>query len=395
MPKQKQKIKIEVDNVELIFGKGKSREKAIEMMHEGASNEEIRKSTGCNVGVRHVDFDIKEGEMFVIVGLSGSGKSSLIRTFNLLNVPTNGEIRIDGENIVNLSKEELRDFRRNKISMVFQHFGLLSHRTVLDNVVYGLEVQGIDEKERNERAMEAIEVVGLKGFEQNMPSQLSGGMKQRVGLARALANEPEILLMDEPYSALDPLIRREMQTELLGLEDYIDKTIVFITHDMNEAFKLGDRIALMKDGEVVQMGKPNDFFENPASKYVEDFIADVDKGQILKAKQVMREPRYVATLGDERVETYKELEKLEKDFCYVTDEKDVLQGYVMVEDLKKSRAKTIDGIMKTDHEPLYRQLFLKEIFPLLDTANYDVPIIDSKNRLRGVIKHEDAIRALI
>jgi glycine betaine/proline transport system ATP-binding protein len=201
--------------------------------------------------------------------------------------------------------------------------------------------------------------------------------------------------MDEPYSALDPLIRREMQTELLGLEDYIDKTIVFITHDMNEAFKLGDRIALMKDGEVVQMGKPNDFFENPANSYVEDFIADVDKGQILKAKQVMREPRYVATLGDDRVETYKELEKLDKEFCYVTDEKDVLQGYVMTEDLKKSRAKTIDNVMKTDQKPLYRQLFLKEIFPLLDTANYDVPIIDSKNRLRGVIKHEDAIRALV
>ncbi len=395
MPKAKQKIKIEVDNVELIFGKGKNRDKAIEMMHEGASNTDIRKATGCNVGVRHVDFDIKEGEMFVIVGLSGSGKSSLIRTFNLLNVPTGGEIRIDGENIINLTKEELRDFRRNKISMVFQHFGLLSHRSVLDNVVYGLEVQGIDEEERNKRAMESIEVVGLKGFEHNMPNQLSGGMKQRVGLARALANEPEILLMDEPYSALDPLIRREMQTELLGLEDYIDKTIVFITHDMNEAFKLGDRIALMKDGEIVQMGKPNDFFDNPASDYVKDFIADVDKGQILKAKQVMREPRYVATLGDDRVETYKELEKLDKEFCYVTDEKDVLKGYVMTEDLKKSRAKTIDNVMKTDHEPLYRQLFLKEIFPLLDTANYDVPIVDSKNRLKGVIKHEDAISALI
>jgi len=395
MPKQKQKIKIEVNNLELIFGKGKSRDKAIEMLHNGDSNEEIRKETGCNVGVRHVNFDVKVGEMFVIVGLSGSGKSSLIRTFNLLNTPTGGEIKIDGENIVDLSKEELRDFRRNKISMVFQHFGLLSHRTVLDNVVYGLEVQGITEEERNKRAMEAIEVVGLEGFEDNMPNQLSGGMKQRVGLARALANEPEILLMDEPYSALDPLIRREMQTELLGLEDYIDKTIVFITHDMNEAFKLGDRIALMKDGEIVQMGKPNDFFDNPASKYVEDFIADVDKGQILKAKQVMREPRYVATIGDDRVETYKELEKLEKEFCYVTDDKDVLKGYVMTEDLRKSRAKTIDGVMKTDHVPLYRQLFLKEIFPLLDTANYDVPIIDSKNRLRGVIKHEDAISALI
>ena len=395
MPKQKQKIKIEVNNLELIFGKGKNREQAIEMMHKGSSNDDIRKKTGCNVGVRHVDFDIKEGEMFVIVGLSGSGKSSLIRTFNLLNVPTGGEIKIDGENIVNLSKEELRDFRRNKISMVFQHFGLLSHRTVLDNVVYGLEVQGINEEERNRRAKDAIEVVGLEGFEHNMPNQLSGGMKQRVGLARALANEPEVLLMDEPYSALDPLIRREMQTELLGLEDYIDKTIVFITHDMNEAFKLGDRIALMKDGEIVQMGKPNDFFDNPADKYVEDFIADVDKGQILKAKQVMREPRYVATLGDERVHTYKELEKLEKDFCYVTDEKDILKGYVMTEDLKKSRAKTIDSLIKEDYEPLYRQLFLKEIFPLLDTANYDVPIVDSKNRLRGVIKHEDAIRALI
>jgi len=390
MPKKK----IEIKDLELIFGKGEDRKRAIKMLHDGKSNDYIREHTNSAVGVRKVDIDIYEGEMFVIVGLSGSGKSSLIRCLNRINTPTNGEVLIDGENILNYSREELRDMRRHKVSMVFQHFGLFDHRNVISNVAYGLEVQGVDKEEREKRAMESVQAVGLEGWEYHKIEQLSGGMKQRVGLARALTNEPEIMLMDEPYSALDPLIRRDMQKELLGLEDYIDKTIVFITHDMNEAFKLGDRIALMKDGIIVQIGEPSDYFENPANEYVEEFIADVDKGQVLKAKQLMREPAYVANENDRRTTTRDALEKHDKSFCYVVDDKDVLLGYVTLDELNESRKQSIDSLIKEEPKALYRQLFLKEIYPLMEKGTTDVAIVDSKNRLHGVISYDDVIQAL-
>jgi len=234
---------IQIENLTKIFGQPKAVVKAIEMLSNDLDPKDVGEQTNTTIALNNVSFTIEDKELFVIVGLSGSGKSTLIRCLNLINEPTSGKILIDGEDITCLKGQSLREFRRKRISMVFQHFGLLSHRSIVKNVEYGLEIQGIDKKTRREMALETIEIVGLKGWEDKKPNQLSGGMKQRVGLARAIVTEPEILLMDEPYSALDPLIRRDMQNELLTLEDYINRTIVFITHDMNEAFKMGDRIA--------------------------------------------------------------------------------------------------------------------------------------------------------
>jgi glycine betaine/proline transport system ATP-binding protein len=385
---------IDVNNLELVFGKGQRLAEARRMLADGASNEDIRKQTSCAVGVRHVDFDIKQGELFVIVGLSGSGKSSLIRCFNGLNIPTGGHIRIEGQDITTLSKQELIDLRRNRISMVFQSFGLLSHRSVLRNVEYGLEIKDVPKDERTTLAMNAIEVVGLKGWEHYHPHQLSGGMKQRVGLARAIANEPDILLMDEPYSALDPLIRRDMQNELLHLEDYIDKTIIFITHDMNEAFKLGDRIALMKDGEIVQLGKPKDFFDAPANDYVKDFIADVDKTQVLRARQIMKDIPFVLTPDMSRTEARDLMQEQEESFAYVTNDKSELLGYVTLEDAESSRVRNLDSLIQTDHESFYHREFIKDLIPLLQETDYAVPIVDSRNRLKGTVCYEALLEAI-
>jgi len=386
---------VEVNDLQLIFGKGKKLEKAKTLHKAGSSIKEIRKKTGCAVGVRHVDFNVKKGELFVIVGLSGSGKSSLIRCFNLLNRPTFGNIIIDGIDIMELNRKDLLEFRRKSISMVFQSFGLLTHRTVLRNVEYGLEIKKMDPKIRTEKALEAIEVVGLKGWEEYYPYQLSGGMKQRVGLARAIATEPDILLMDEPYGALDPLIRRDMQNELLNLEDYIDKTIIFITHDMNEAFKLGDRIALMKDGEIVQLGRPKDFFENPANDYVKDFIADVDKTQVLRAKQIMEDLPIVLKDSHSRVEARDMLKEYNLDFGYVVDKSDKYVGYVTLETLTNSRVHIIQSLIKNDIKSFYRQEFIKDLIPLLEDTDLEVPIVDSQNRLKGTVCKESLLSALI
>ena len=384
--------KIEIKNLTLAFGKNKK--KALKLLDEGKTIQEIREQTKIPIGVNNISLDIEEGEIFAIVGLSGSGKSSLIRCMNLLNKPTRGEVLIDGKNISEFNKKELLDFRRNKIAMVFQHFGLLSHRTVLKNVEYGLEVQNISSKRRREKALETIKLVGLEGWENYFPRQLSGGMKQRVGLARALTNEPDILLMDEPFSALDPLIRREMQVELLSVEDYIDKTIVFITHDMNEAFRLGDRVALLKDGELVQLGKPKDFFENPANEYVCSFIEDVDKSRILRVKSVTRDPIILAKLGDSKEKVSKDLEEKDRDFCFVVDDSNKLLGYVEYETLKESKDEKIDSLIVSEYESIDRNAFLSETWTKLDDSNYDVAVTDKKNRLRGVINHEDVVSAL-
>jgi len=385
---------IEVQDVQLVFGKGKSLETAKELLQSGSSIDEIREETGCAVGVKHVNFNIKKGELFVIVGLSGSGKSSLIRCFNLLNKPTFGQINIEGTDITTLDKKELLDFRRNKISMVFQSFGLLSHRTVLKNVEFGLEVKNMSKHERTQKALEAIEVVGLKGWETYFPYQLSGGMKQRVGLARAIANEPDILLMDEPYGALDPLIRREMQNELLHLEDYIDKTIIFITHDMNEAFKLGDRIALMKDGEIVQMGKTKDFFDNPKNEYVKDFIADVDKTLVLQAKQIMRDLPFVLTKDDSRTQARDLMVEHNLEFAYVSNKDKTFLGYVTLEDATESRVIKLDSLIKTDVETFYHREFIKDLIPLLQETDFEVPIVDSRNRLKGTVCYDALLEAI-
>jgi glycine betaine/proline transport system ATP-binding protein len=252
------------------------------------SRQELLEKTGCVAAVRDVSFDVTEGEVFVVMGLSGSGKSTLVRMINRLHDPSAGQVLIDGEDVLKLSHERLREVRRRKISMVFQHFGLFSHRRIVDNVAYGLEVQGMDKAERTAKANDVLEVVGLGGWGGHYPDELSGGMQQRVGLARALATDPEIMLFDEPFSALDPLIRRDMQEEVVRLQREVRKTMIFITHDLMEALKLGDRIAIMKDGKFVQVGTPEDVVAHPADDYVADFTRDVPRAHVLTARSIMR-----------------------------------------------------------------------------------------------------------
>ncbi|GGV57851.1 glycine/betaine ABC transporter ATP-binding protein [Streptomyces longisporoflavus] len=262
--------------------------------YAGLSTAELRERTGCTAAVRDVSFDVQRGEVFVVMGLSGSGKSTLVRTLTRLIEPTSGSITMDGQDVLGMDKNQLRDLRRHKAAMVFQNFGLLPHRSVLDNVGYGLEIQGVSKAERRAKAMEVVAKVGLEGLEERRPTQLSGGQQQRVGLARALAVDPEVLLFDEPFSALDPLIRRDMQEEVIRLHREEGRTMVFITHDLSEALRLGDRIMLMRDGAIVQLGTPEEIVANPADDYVRDFVQDVSREQVISVRRAMR-----PALGDE------------------------------------------------------------------------------------------------
>jgi glycine betaine/proline transport system ATP-binding protein len=278
-----------VRNLWKIFGKGA--DGIIGTPDADLSRADLKTKTGCVVGVKDVSFEVAPGEVFVVMGLSGSGKSTLVRCLTRLIEPTSGEVVIDGHDIVKANESELRDLRRTHTSMVFQHFGLLPHRQVIDNVAYGLEIRGVKKKDRRAKAEEIVSLVGLSGYELSYPDQLSGGMQQRVGLARALANDPSLLLFDEPFSALDPLIRRDMQNEVIRLHHELGKTMVFITHDLQEALKLGDRILIMRDGAMVQIGTPDEVVGAPADDYVRDFTSEVPKSHVLTLKWVMREPR--------------------------------------------------------------------------------------------------------
>ena len=281
---------LSVKNLWKIFGRGADR--IIGTPDAELSRAELKEKTGCVVGVRDVSFDVAPGEVFVVMGLSGSGKSTLVRCLTRLIEPTAGEVVIDGRRRHHVPpSSELRDLRRTHVSMVFQHFGLLPHRQVIDNVAYGLEVRGVGRKERRAKAEEIVDLVGLSGYEQSYPDQLSGGMQQRVGLARALANDPSLLLFDEPFSALDPLIRRDMQNEVIRLHHELGKTMVFITHDLQEALKLGDRILIMRDGEIVQIGTPDEVVGAPADDYVRTSSATCRARTCSRCKWVMREPR--------------------------------------------------------------------------------------------------------
>jgi glycine betaine/proline transport system ATP-binding protein len=277
-----------VSNLWKIFGNGS--DKIVGTPDAQLPRADLKEKTGCVVGVKDVSFEVAPGEVFVVMGLSGSGKSTLVRCLTRLIEPTSGQVVIDGDDITAATETQLRELRRNHASMVFQHFGLLPHRQVIDNVAYGLEIRGVAKKERRAKATEIVELVGLTGYEHSYPDQLSGGMQQRVGLARALAGDPSLLLFDEPFSALDPLIRRDMQNEVIRLHDELGKTMVFITHDLQEALKLGDRILIMRDGEVVQIGTPDQIIGAPADDYVRDFTSEVPRSHVLTLKWVMREP---------------------------------------------------------------------------------------------------------
>ena len=339
--------KIEINNVYKIFGNNPK--SVLPMVKEGSTKEEILDKTGHTVGLDNVSLKIEEGEIFVCMGLSGSGKSTLIRHLNRLIDPTDGEIIVEGTNVMSLNKDQLIEFRRHKMSMVFQRFGLFPHRTVIDNVGYGLEMQGIAEEQRKKTAMEKIEAVGLSGFENQYPAQLSGGMQQRVGLARALANDTDIMLMDEAFSALDPLIRSDMQKQLIDLQSELKKTIVFITHDLDESLKLGDHIGILNHGKLVQVGSPIDIIMNPADDYVKAFVKDVNRTKVIKAKTIMRSKENDNGIDKKNLIKVKEDQFIEEFLpqvvgtnvnCEVIDKNGNVTGYITNKELQITLTKT-------------------------------------------------------
>ncbi|NLV17169.1 MAG: glycine betaine/L-proline ABC transporter ATP-binding protein [Syntrophomonadaceae bacterium] len=387
--------KIEVKNLSKVYGN--SPEKAIELMEKGKNNEEIRKRTKQVVGVRNVSFSVEDGECFVIMGLSGSGKSSLLRCLNGLNRASTGSILLDGQDISRVNTQELREIRRNKIAMIFQRFALLPHRTVRDNVVYGLEVQGIEKEKRNEKVMHYLKLVGLEAWADYYPSSLSGGMQQRVGLARALATDPDILLMDEPFSALDPLIRQEMQEELIELQKKLQKTIIFITHDLDEAIKIGDRIALMKDGEIVQLGEAEDILLSPATEYVGRFVQNVDRSKALTASAVMVKARSVVYPKDGPLVALHIMERHSMSGLFVTDRKGVYMGHITADDalrIAESKERQIDSIIRQEAPTVSPDTTLADILEIVAYTQIPVAVVDEDNILKGVLVRGSVIAGL-
>jgi glycine betaine/proline transport system ATP-binding protein len=386
---------IEIRNLSKVFGADPR--PALAMLEQESGKDEIFKKTGLAVGLANVSFDVEEGEIVVVMGLSGSGKSTLVRCINRLIDPTAGKVVVNGTDVASLGGDELLEFRRKHFGMVFQNFALLPHRTVVANVEYGLEIQGREPAERREKALEALRLVGLEGWEEARPAQLSGGMQQRVGLARALAVDPEILLMDEAFSALDPLIRRDMQHELVSLQERMHKTIVFISHDLDEAIKIGDRIVLMKDGAVVQVGTPEEILTNPASEYVARFVEDVDMSKVLTARSVMTRARVVAYPGDGprtvlhklRDENYSAIFAVERDYR--------LRGLVAVDDLEQAMKRgdrDISGIIRADVPRVSPETPLTELFPIMSDWHQALPVVDDRGELVGVVVKASVLEAL-
>ncbi|WP_195307586.1 quaternary amine ABC transporter ATP-binding protein [Weissella confusa] len=384
--------KVEIEHLTKIFGKRVK--PALQMVQQQASKTEILKKTGATVGVYDANLSIEEGEIFVIMGLSGSGKSTLIRLLNRLIEPTSGSIKIDGEDISTMSKEQLLEVRRKKMSMVFQSFGLFPHRTILENTEYGLEVQGVPKEERRERAEKALDNANLLAFKDQYPNQLSGGMQQRVGLARALANNPEILLMDEAFSALDPLIRRDMQDELLDLQANDSQTIIFISHDLNEALRIGDRIAIMKDGQIQQVGTGEEILTAPANDYVRAFIEDVDRSKVLTAERIMIPPITTNIDVDGPAVALKKMRTEEVSGLVAVDRRRQFQGFISSEDALRARRENI-GLrdVMTEMPTVARDMLVADIMPLIYDAPTPLVVVDN-GRLLGVIIRGRVLEAL-
>ena len=386
--------KVRVEHLTKVFGKRS--QKALEMVKENKSKNEIVEKTGATVGVYDASFEVNAGEIFVIMGLSGSGKSTLIRLLNRLIEPSSGDIYIDDEDIAKMSKEELREVRRHKVNMVFQNFGLFPQRTILENTEYGLEVRGVPKEERRERAEQALDNSGLLSFKDQYPNQLSGGMQQRVGLARALANDPEILLMDEAFSALDPLIRREMQDELLELQERVKKTIIFITHDLNEALRIGDRIALMKDGQIMQIGTGEEILTNPANEFVREFVEDVDRSKVLTAQNIMVPAITTNIEIDGPNVALQRMRKEEVSMLLAIDRKRQLKGSLTVESAQEARAKglTLKEVIDKNVQKVHKDTLISDLFNLIHDSPAPLAVIDDEDRLLGVVIRGSVIGAL-
>ncbi|MCR2802290.1 quaternary amine ABC transporter ATP-binding protein [Paenibacillus soyae] len=384
---------IEAKKLTKIFGHDPKR--AFPLLEKGWTKEKIFTETKLTVGVNQASFSIEEGQIFVIMGLSGSGKSTLVRLLNRLIEPTSGQLLFSGQDVMKMNQAELRQFRRRNIGMVFQKFALFPHRTVIQNVEYGLEIQGVEKKKRREMAMESLELVGLKGWADSYPDQLSGGMQQRVGLARGLANEPDILLMDEAFSALDPLIRKDMQDELLQLQAKMKKTIVFITHDLDEALRIGDQIAIMKDGSIAQIGSPEEILIQPANKYVERFVEDVDLSKVLTAAHAMDKAETITPDKGPRV-ALQFMKERGVSSLYVVDKAMKLLGLVSAEDASKAVKENLklEDVMLREVPVTVPEALLNELFELMAGSRLPVAVTDENGRLHGVVIKGAVLAAL-
>ena len=384
---------IVVNNLWKVFGRNPS--SALESENLSKSRAEIQEEFGQVVALRDVSFNVEKGETFVVMGLSGSGKSTLVRCLIRLIEATSGNIFVEQEDVTSLDDSALQEFRRSKISMVFQNFGLLPHRNVMDNACYGLEVKGMSREERYERAQKMLDLVGLSGWERSRVRQLSGGMQQRVGLARALAVEPEILLMDEPFSGLDPLIRRQMRSELADLQKELKKTMVFITHDLDEAVSVGDRIAIMRDGEIIQMGTPREIIMNPADEFVSEFTEDVSKDRVLNASSVSVSPDLTYTYSTDLDKLKSKVNTTEARHVAFVNESGSSLGVLMRSDIEKAISiEDIDRFMEKSPDSVSRSSNIKSAIGRLSSSETPIPVVDSERNLLGVITQTSMLNAL-
>jgi len=387
---------IEVDGLWKIFGH--NAEQIINSGKRTATKEEILEETGSVVAVRDVSFRANKGELFVIMGLSGSGKSTLIRCILRLIEPTAGKILINGEDICGYDENHLMNLRRHTTGMIFQHFGLFPHRSVIDNVAYGLKVRGVSKAKRYAKAREVIAMVGLKGWESQLPGALSGGMQQRVGIARALANDPEILLMDEPFSGLDPLIRRQMQDELLELQSELHKTILFVTHDLHEALKLGNNIAIMRDGGIIQTGKPEEVITAPSDAYVREFVQDASPAKVLSAENIMEQPNVLLYDWQGPRAAMHILRTSNLDEAFLVNRAGKLVGLVTVErliELFRNKGTSLKDAIEPDLPTCTADTLVEDLFPLGASTGYPIPVINDKGKFLGEIHTSTILLSMI
>ncbi|GMA06925.1 glycine/betaine ABC transporter ATP-binding protein [Tetragenococcus halophilus subsp. flandriensis] len=386
--------KVRVEHLTKVFGR--RTQQALDLVKEGKSKQDILKETGATVGVHDVSFNVENGEVFVIMGLSGSGKSTLIRLINRLIEPTSGEVYIDDQEVSQMSKEDLREVRRSKMNMVFQNFGLFPQRTIQQNTEYGLEIRGVDKEERRKKAEKALDNSGLLSVKDQYPNQLSGGMQQRVGLARALANDPEVLLMDEAFSALDPLIRRDMQDDLLDLQERVQKTIIFITHDLDEALRIGDRIALMRDGKIMQIGTGEEILTHPANDFVREFTEDIDRSKVLTAENIM-EPALISNVETDGPNVaLQRMRKEEVSMLLAVDRKRHLKGRLTAEkalDARKNE-KPLREVVEENVRKIQKDTLVTDIFDMIYNSPAPLAVVDEEDRVVGVVVRGSVIGAM-
>ncbi len=385
---------LELKNVSKLYGI--NRAEAARMMREGSDKDAVYKKTGATVALWDVNLKIRRGEIFVVIGLSGSGKSTVVRCLNRLHRPTSGSVLFEGEDITKYSSHELLELRRRRMSMVFQSFGLMSHRDVLGNVAYGLEVRGLSRAAREEKAREVIQMVGLAGWENQLIGSLSGGMRQRVGIARALASDPDVLLMDEPFSALDPLVRSDMQFELLRIQRKLGKTIVFITHDIDEAFKLGDTVAIMRDGKVIQVDTPEGMSANPADDYVRRFVGSADRSKVTSLRSVMITPASLARVTDRPARAIESMRRNALSTVYVVDHSLRLKGILTIADAVRAHKEGlgIADVMQTETETAMPDETVHDILPRAAQSPYPLAVVDEGGSLLGIVTKAAVLSSL-